>query len=143
MGRSQADVVSVGCADAVASRPFRSDGSAILLEVSASSGDMNERATRVFVIEDPPPATPPRWYCAGTRGFDTPEDAVGWALSHGHSAIVRTLGGTSYWAGQRPWTGTRRVTGAHYDRGHPRLESDGDSPNEDQGGRDDSAAIGL
>jgi hypothetical protein len=68
---------------------------------------MTQRASRIFVIENEPPPTSPRWYCAGTPGFDTPEDAVAWALSQGHSAIVQTLAGTSYWAGEEPsdWGG--------------------------------------
>jgi hypothetical protein len=70
--------------------------------MTATSGDMEERPTPVFVIEDPPPATRRRWYCAGSDGFDTPEEAVGWALSHERSVIVRTLAGTFYWAGERP-----------------------------------------
>src|SRR5579871_1518277 len=56
----------------------------------------------VFVVEDEPPATRPRWYCHGTPGFDTPEEAVRSALSTADSVIVRTLDGTCYWAGQAP-----------------------------------------
>jgi hypothetical protein len=60
----------------------------------------------LYVLEDQPPATRPRWYCHGLPGFDDIDDAVTAGLAHAQTVIVRTLGGTRYWAGVDPRDGT-------------------------------------
>ena len=58
------------------------------------------------MIEDPPPATRPRWYChwdgAEARGFECVDEAVAWGLARALTVIVRTLDGSVYFAGERP-----------------------------------------
>jgi hypothetical protein len=60
----------------------------------------------VYVLEDPPPATRPRWYVhwEGDEGpgFDDVDRAVEWGLARARSVVVRTLDTVFYWAGERP-----------------------------------------
>lgn len=64
------------------------------------------------MVEDPPPATRPRWYCYGTPGFETPEEAVAWGLGHARTVIVRTLADRCYCAGEHPTDWETRGEGA-------------------------------
>jgi hypothetical protein len=69
-------------------------------------GERAERRGTLFVLEDDPPPTRPRWFChwdgAPAPGFEDLEDAVGWGLKRARTVIVRTLGTVFYWAGDRP-----------------------------------------
>lgn len=60
----------------------------------------------LFVLEDDPPATRPRWFChcngAPAPGFATPEEAVAWGLARGRTVVVRTLAPVFYLAGEPP-----------------------------------------
>ena len=64
------------------------------------------RRGTLFVLEDDPPATRPRWFChwdgAFAPGFENLDDAVSWGLERARTVIVRTLGGLFYRAGDRP-----------------------------------------
>jgi hypothetical protein len=68
--------------------------------------DVDERRGTLFVLEDDPPPTRPRWFCHWdgefAPGFESPEEAVAWGLSRARTVIVRTLGAVFYWAGERP-----------------------------------------
>src|SRR5689334_17391417 len=68
--------------------------------------DAVERQGTVWVSEDEPPATRPRWYAhwdgAFATSFDSLEDAVSWGLERARTIIVRTVGDVVYWAGDRP-----------------------------------------
>jgi hypothetical protein len=65
-----------------------------------------ERQGTVWVREDEPPATRPRWYVhwdgASATSFDMLEDAVSWGLERARTIIVRTVCDVVYWAGERP-----------------------------------------
>lgn len=59
-----------------------------------------------WVTEQAPPTWPP-WACEG-RNFETPEEAIAWALPLVRTVMIRTLRGSVYYAGERPanveWT---------------------------------------
>jgi len=65
-----------------------------------------KRRGTLYVLEDDPPATRPRWYChwdgGSAPGFENLEDAVSWGLTRARTVVVRTLGTVFYWAGDRP-----------------------------------------
>jgi len=57
----------------------------------------------LYIGEDPPPPTRPRWYCAAhPGGFDEVDEAVTWALERAPTVIVRTVEQVLYWAGSAP-----------------------------------------
>src|ERR1700722_4933138 len=66
----------------------------------------DRRRGTLFVLEDDPPPTRPRWFChwdgASAPGFESLDDAVSWGLERARTVIVRTLGSVFYWAGDRP-----------------------------------------
>jgi len=72
----------------------------------AARGTADGRRGTLFVLEDDPPPTGPRWFChwdgASAPGFENLDDAVSWGLGRARTVIVRTLGGCVYWAGDRP-----------------------------------------
>jgi hypothetical protein len=61
---------------------------------------------RLFVLEDDPPPTRPRWFCDwdgnAAPGFDDLDQAVAWGLARARGVVVRTLKGAFYLAGERP-----------------------------------------
>lgn len=64
---------------------------------------MAEIYDTLYVVEDDPPPSRPRWYCAEyPRGFDDVDEAVAWVLTQARTAIVRTVGGVFYYAGEAP-----------------------------------------
>jgi hypothetical protein len=71
---------------------------------------MNAREPQVsrtlWVLEDAPPATRPRWFChldgEPAPGFETPEEAIAWGRSRAETFVVRPLDGPAYWAGAPP-----------------------------------------
>jgi len=73
---------------------------------SATGGTADGRRGTLFVLEDDPPPTGPRWFChwdgASAPGFENLEDAVSWGLRRARTVIVRSLGTIFYWAGDRP-----------------------------------------
>src|SRR5580704_14093593 len=72
----------------------------------AAGGAADGRRGTLFVIEDDPPPTRPRWFChwdgASAPGFEHLDDAVSWGLERARTVVVRTLGSVLYWAGERP-----------------------------------------
>lgn len=68
--------------------------------------DGRERSGTVFVLEDDPPTTRPRWFChwdgVEAPGFEDVEEAISWGLARARSVVIRTLGPAFYWAGQPP-----------------------------------------
>ncbi len=66
----------------------------------------DKRRGTLYVLEDDPPATRPRWYChwdgGSAPGFEIVEDAVSWGLKRARTVVVCTLGTVFYWAGDRP-----------------------------------------
>ena len=72
----------------------------------SAGGTADRRHGTLFVLEDDPPPTRPRWFChwdgVPAPGFEDPEDAVSWGLERARTVIVRTLGTVFYWAGDRP-----------------------------------------
>jgi len=72
----------------------------------ASGGTADRCRGTLFVLEDDPPPTRPRWFChwdgADAPGFENLDDAVSWGLKRARTVVVRTLGGAFYWAGDRP-----------------------------------------
>ena len=66
----------------------------------------DRRRGTLFVLEEDPPPTGPRWFChwdgASAPGFESLDDAVSWGLERARTVIVRTLGSDFYWAGDRP-----------------------------------------
>jgi hypothetical protein len=73
---------------------------------SAAGGTADGRRGTLFVLEDDPLPTRPRWFChwdgASAPGFENLEDAVSWGLRRARTVVVRTLGTVFYWAGDRP-----------------------------------------
>jgi len=71
-----------------------------------AGGTADRRRGTLFVLEDDPPPTRPRWFChwdgASAPGFESLDDAVSWGLKRARTVIVRTLGSGFYWAGDRP-----------------------------------------
>jgi hypothetical protein len=65
-----------------------------------------KRRGTLYVLEDDPPGTRPRWYChwdgASAPGFENLDDAVSWGLERARTVVVRTLSTAFYWAGDRP-----------------------------------------
>jgi len=79
------------------------------LDSAGMSWPMTEARDRhgtFWVLEDPPPATRPRWFChwngADAPGFENVNDAVTWGLCRAVTVMIRTVGGTFYFAGERP-----------------------------------------
>jgi hypothetical protein len=74
--------------------------------LAAGGGAADPRRGTLFVLEEDPPPTGPRWFChwdgASAPGFESLDDAVGWGLERARTVIVRTLGSDFYWAGDRP-----------------------------------------
>jgi hypothetical protein len=72
----------------------------------SAAGPADGRRGTLFVIEDDPPPTRPRWFChwdgASAPGFEHLDDAVSWGLERARTVVVRTLGSVLYWAGERP-----------------------------------------
>ena len=72
----------------------------------AAGGAADGRRGTLFVFEDDPPPTRPRWFChwdgASAPGFENLDDAVSWGLERARTVIVRTLGSVFCWAGDRP-----------------------------------------
>ena len=68
--------------------------------------EARERWGTFWVIEDPPPATRPRWFChwegAEAPGFESVDEGVAWGLSRALSVVIRTLDGSVYFTGERP-----------------------------------------
>jgi hypothetical protein len=77
---------------------------------------VGDRHGTLYVLEDPPPAIRPRWYChwdgQAAPGFDNVDEAVSWGLERARSVLVRTLGSAFFVAGEavaeyepeaRPW----------------------------------------
>ena len=75
----------------------------------AAGGAGDRRRGTLFVLEDDPPPTRPRWFChwdgASAPGSESLDDAVSWGLERARTVIVRTLGSVFYWAGDRPSDG--------------------------------------
>jgi hypothetical protein len=67
---------------------------------SAAGGTADGRRGTLFVLEDDPPPTRPRWFChwdgASAPGFENLEDAVSWGLRRARTGCgwkaVRTAG---------------------------------------------------
>ncbi len=80
----------------------------------AAGGAADRRRGTLFVLEDDPPPTRPRWFChwdgASAPGFESLDEAVSWGLERARTVIVRTLGSVFYCAGDRP------SDGGDYDR---------------------------
>ena len=59
----------------------------------------------LYVLEEPPPASRPRWYChwdgRAAPGFDDVDEAVAWGLERAGRVVVRTLASVFYVAGER------------------------------------------
>jgi hypothetical protein len=77
---------------------------------------VGDRHGTLYVLEDPPPAIRPRWYChwdgQAAPGFDNVDEAVAWGLERARCVLVRTLGSAFFVAGEavaeyepeaRPW----------------------------------------
>jgi hypothetical protein len=58
------------------------------------------QARTFWVKEEDPPTWPP-WACEG-RNFETPEEALAWALPLARTVMIQTLTGSVYYAGERP-----------------------------------------
>ncbi len=57
----------------------------------------------IYIIEDDPPPTRPRWFCAEhPAGFGDIDEGIRWALDQAPTVIIRTVGNAFYWAGERP-----------------------------------------
>ena len=76
---------------------------------AAGGGAGDGRRGTLFVLEDDPPPTRPRWFChwdgASAPGSESLDDVVSWGLERARTVIVRTLGSVFYWAGDRPSDG--------------------------------------
>jgi len=66
----------------------------------------DRRRGTLFVLEEDPTPTDPRWFChwdgAFAPRFESLDDAISWGLERARTVIVRTLGPVFYWAGDRP-----------------------------------------
>jgi hypothetical protein len=73
--------------------------------IEVMSGESERRGT-VWVIEEQPPVTRPRWFCHWdgviVPGFEKVEGAVRWGLSRALTVMVRPLQGPVYFAGNPP-----------------------------------------
>jgi hypothetical protein len=73
------------------------------VEMPEASAAVEHEGT-LWVLEDPPPATRPRWYChldgSPAPAFDDVDEAVRWGLENASTVLVRTLGTAWYRAGE-------------------------------------------
>jgi hypothetical protein len=70
------------------------------MSVSDGAGDRDLHHRTFWVTEEAPPTWPP-WACEG-RNFDSADEAVAWALPLARTVIVKTRGGSLFYAGEPP-----------------------------------------